>query len=149
MANGRQHSDANYTALLVLAAVAVGVGLWWGNLHAFYAFLGAMGAFIAGPDLDVDGITEDEARWYRLNPILGTLFRLYWQPYSLLPHRSIWSHLPGLASALRMAYALAIPAAWWVHSGWPVPWGTLVWAWVGWSVIDTVHLALDGWVLFD
>jgi hypothetical protein len=48
-----------------------------------------------------------------------------------------------------MAYALAIPAAWWLHVGWPVPWWELMWAWVGWSVIDTVHLALDGWRLFD
>jgi uncharacterized metal-binding protein len=148
MANGRQHSRANYTALVVLAAVAVVLGLL-GHMAPFYAFLGGMGAFIAGPDLDVEGVTEDEARWYRISPLLGLAFHLYWLPYSLIPHRSIWSHLPGLASALRMAYALAIPGAWWLHVGWPVPWWALGWAWVGWSVIDTVHLALDGWQLFD
>jgi uncharacterized metal-binding protein len=148
MANGKQHSEANYTALVILAAAAVVLGLF-GHMAPFYVFLGGMGAFLAGPDLDVGGITEDEARWYRISPLLGLAFHLYWLPYSLLPHRSIWSHLPGLASALRMAYALAIPAAWWLHVGWPVPWVALVWAWVGWSVIDAVHLALDGWRLFD
>lgn len=149
MANGRQHSEANYTALLILAAVSIAVVLALGRMEAFHAFLGAVGAFIAGPDLDVEGITEDEARWYRVSPLLGLAFHLYWLPYSLLPHRSMWSHLPGLASLLRMAYALAIPAAWWLHVGWPVPVWALVWAWVGWSVIDAVHLSLDDWQLFD
>jgi Uncharacterized metal-binding protein len=130
MANGKQHSEANYAALVALAAAAVVLGLL-GHMAPFYAFLGGMGAFLAGPDLDVEGITEDEARWYRISPLLGLAFHLYWLPYSLLPHRSIWSHLPGLASALRMAYALAIPAAWWLHVGWPVPGWALMWAWVG------------------
>lgn len=149
MANGKQHSDANYTALVAIAVAGVCLGLAMGNLTGLYLFLGAAGAFVAGPDLDVEGITEDEARWYRISPILGLLFHVYWLPYSLLPHRSIWSHLPGLASALRMAYALAVPAYAWLHVGWPVPWAALGWVWVGWSVIDAVHLAMDGWVLFD
>jgi uncharacterized metal-binding protein len=148
MANGKQHSRANYTALVALAVVA-SAAAFAGHDFALWIFLGGVGGFLAGPDLDVKGVTEDEARWYRISPLLGLAFHLYWLPYSLIPHRSIWSHLPGLASALRMAYALAIPAAWWLHVGYPVPWWELMWAWAGWSVIDTVHLALDGWQLFD
>lgn len=149
MANGKQHSRANYTGLVILAAIAAGVVVGTGNTFGVWVFFGGCGAFLAGPDLDVEGVTEDEARWYRISPVLGMLFHLYWLPYSLIPHRSLWSHLPGLASALRMAYALALPAAWWLHLGWPVPWMALGLAWLGWSVIDTVHLALDGWRLFD
>ena len=149
MANGKQHSRANYAGLVVLACAAAVVAILTGHNAGVWVFLGGVGAFLAGPDLDVEGVTEDEARWYRVSPLLGLAFHLYWLPYSLLPHRSMWSHMPGLASALRMAYALLLPALWWLHQGWPVPWPVLGWMWVGWSVIDAVHLALDGWRLFD
>lgn len=147
MANGYQHARANYNALVVLAIIAGALALN-GNVGGLCVFLGGVGAFVAGPDLDIRGRTEDELRWYRASPVLGILFHAYWLPYSLIPHRSKWSHMPGLASALRMAYALAIPAAWWLHTGRPIPWLALVLMWVGWSLIDTVHLAKDGWRLF-
>lgn len=148
MANGRAHAKANYKALQTLADLSILLALG-GHVEGFYILLGGFGAFLAGPDLDVDGRTEDESRWYRVWPPLGVLFTAYWLPYSLIPHRSKWSHLPGLASALRMVYALAIPAYLWLRYIGPLPWPTLFLMWVGWSIVDTVHLAKDGWRLFS
>lgn len=147
MAPGRIHTETNYRLLQLLSVVAVAVAFLGYPLPAGAVMAGAFGGYLAGPDLDQSGVTEDELRWYRLHPLLGFLFHAYWLPYSLIPHRSKWSHLPGLASALRMAYALALPGALWLWAGYPLPWATLAWMWAGWTAMDANHLRLDGWRL--
>jgi uncharacterized metal-binding protein len=93
MASGRSHDRA--TGLL---ALPFGL-LWWpllgpmGTVVAAATFL--IGGLWLSPDLDTR--SNATRRW-------GPL-RLFWWPYRhWLPHRSLFSHCPGLGTAGRLAY---------------------------------------------
>ena len=146
MADGRSHARA---AFLVLAAGGAG----WALGQVPGPVLGGLAlGWMVTPDIDLPGTTYEEERVYRLRlgclPIgllLGLAWEWYWFPYArIVPHRSPWSHLPGLGTAARLLY-LALP---YLVYGWAFgfpwwDWGVVLQVWAGMAVQDTVHLVLD------
>lgn len=156
MADGRPHADANrkiikWTALGSLSAMAVtqnfdsvviGIGLT----------LGSVVGLICTPDIDHHATTYEEKRMYRINPILGVIWQLYWTPYQLcIPHaygrRSKWSHAPVFPGTfIRFIYLLWLPLLW-TYSQVDTSLFLIFWTsvFVGQSVQDIRHAQLDKW----
>ena len=144
MASGRAHA-----ALSTVALVAVPVALWAYHVEVPIGAVavGLLVGLAISPDLDQEQVkTHDEARWRRI-PVVGILWSCYWWLYAkVMPHRSIWSHLPVLGTAIR---ALYLGAPFWLAlmlMGATVPsvppeW--IAWAFVGWALQDTLHWAVD------
>jgi uncharacterized metal-binding protein len=91
VASGRVHDLVTIASTIPLG---IYVSEWTRDPFAgFCASVGcALGALI-GPDLDQD----KHARWP-------------WRRYArAIPHRHVWSHLPLLGTALRLAYLLVLP----------------------------------------
>lgn len=145
MANGKAHAIANRKAAGGVAVVSiVGAAL----VHpvtlglAFGAWFGCQ----VTPDRDHHVVTFEERQAIARNGCLGRLMMLYWWPYQKLrPHRGI-SHTWPAGSVERFLYGL-----------WPLlfvsfvlaglhPWLVVFWLFVflGQSVIDIVHLRMDG-----
>lgn len=126
--------------------------------------MGALCAYFIDPDLDLRGATRAENRMYQLNKPIGALFQMYYVPYSLIPHGSIWSHggknrLTGwiamvlVATPIRIIYShlwillfvflptnvfreflLWIPKLYWVG------------LYTSWAIVDVVHWFRDRWL---
>ncbi len=161
MPDGATHEAVGLSLLALLAggaalAKAGGAlcGVSWPQIGAFAAGLSL--GLLAGPDLDQEQITREEARWKRI-PLLGGLLFLVmvalWMPYGLLlKHRSPLSHTPLLGTALRAAYlglwlALLQALTRWAVGDWlralpPVLWGPGL---LGWAAQDTAHWLADRW----
>lgn len=109
--------------------------------------IGAWGAYFAGPDLDHHVHTEDEARIWRYNRLLGRLWTLYWWPYQkMIPHRGRSHTLPdGTADRFLLLFWPLILASLWLIPTWG-GWVVAFWAIVliGQMLVDAVHLRLDG-----
>ena len=114
-----------------------------------------MGAFI-GPDLDQVGISSDEGRMMRSFGFLGSLFAAWWLPYAYLMrflggHRSFWSHLPLISTALRFAWGfwpIVGLGTWWIitrNEFWvlPIAGRSIIGLISGMTVSDTVHCTAD------
>mgnify|MGYP000380342455 CR=1 FL=1 len=143
MPSGNVHA----TATLVLAT-ALGVAAHYNGLPALPLAAGALAGVILTPDLDVDrGSISQRAVRRSAGCVLGAMWAIFWRPYSLVfNHRSVWSHLPILSTAIRLAYIGLLPAlvitvlvlpmpvlpAWWY---WPV---------IGLAASDTLHWVMDG-----
>lgn len=129
--------------------VTIGAGIVAVAVHpvAVGAIVGAWGAWLAGPDLDHHMHTEDEARVFRFNRLLGRLWSLYWLPYQwLIPHRGRSHTLPnGTVDRYLLLFWPLILASLWLIPRWGV-WVVVFWAivLVGQMIVDAVHLRLDG-----
>lgn len=114
-------------------------------------FLGCLLGIALTPDLDQVGVSKSEwglVKW--LGPV-GFLWMAFWWPYArVIPHRSPWSHLPGLGTLGRILYSIILLSLIWIILGRPalpvIPeWG---WAlahggWRGLLVSDIGHFLLD------
>lgn len=148
MADGITHREAASKAAVVItlassvAAVAV---------HPVFmaAPVGAWAAVVADPDLDHHAWTVSEQSVWRINPIFGWLWSLYWKPYEWLnPHRGRSHSIPDgtlvrfflLFWPLMLLSLSAVPAL--------GPWVVVAWAlvFVAQMAVDAVHLRLDGLV---
>ena len=140
MADGRTHAKIASGVTLAVSAAALPVGVH-DAAAALALVVGAVAGFAISPDLDLEGRTEDEARIWRISPVLGFLWQTYWYPYALLiPHRHWLSHAPGIGTLIRMLYV-----GWWIPLIAPVDWRFVVVMWLAWCVQDIAHLAADGW----
>ena len=110
-----------------------------GDANAAIAAAGVLSGVYLTPDLDVD----NGIRSFTYMPkIITPVWRAFWYPYAkAIKHRSPLSHLPGLGTAIRVAYmatplfvAGAIDNTHW----WFAPW------FVGLVVSDTLHWLMDG-----
>jgi uncharacterized metal-binding protein len=146
MSDGITHARYAVRAATVVTVTAVGASLL---VHPVAAGLivGAWGAWLAGPDLDHHMHTEDEARIFRYNRMLGRLWSLYWWPYQkMIPHRGRSHTLPdGTADRFLLLFWPLIVASLWLTPTWG-GWVVAVWAAVliGQMAVDAVHLWLDG-----
>ena len=140
MADGRTHARIASGVTLAVSVAALPVGVH-DSAAALALIVGAVAGFAISPDLDLEGRTEDEARMWRISPVLGFLWQTYWYPYALLiPHRHWLSHAPGIGTFIRMLYV-----GWWIPLIAPVDWRFVVVMWLAWCVQDIAHLAADGW----
>lgn len=141
MASGKAHSRIAHGVTWVMALVSVTVAGMGHSAEALFIFTGSLLGWLITPDIDIPHRTHEEMRLWKVSPVLGLFWQKYWYAYALLiPHRHWLSHLPGVGTVLRMAYAL-----WWLPLVVDVPWMILGWVAVGWTVQDVVHLAADGW----
>ncbi len=162
MADGATHERAYVTGMAV-AGCACTYWVFTESMtleQAWGVACGVMLGLMFDPDMrdQHDIKTRGENRFYRVPLIgwlLGRLVQWYWWlPSSIIPHRSPFSHLPGLGTAIAAAW-LFLPGLtlyWWL-AGVPQPW--LAWidglwqpwmnyAFAGWCYMDLIHLMLDG-----
>lgn len=152
MADGRTHAKYNMIGIGVATAVAtLSLAQSPAENAAFAAgiLLGAIGGTIWTPDIDHAKITHEEHRiFYLFGNTIGWLHHIYWIPYEkVMPHRSIFSHVPVLSTALRICYLL-IPYFCYLYTHHlPIPnfyhqtWWTALF--IAWSCQDLIHFALD------
>ena len=92
MASGKTHTRTNLVATGILAVATLFLEID----VPFSLIIGAIiGTLWLSPDLDL----KSDA-YYRWGPL-----KLIWLPYvQLMPHRSLFSHLPALGDVIRIAY---------------------------------------------
>lgn len=107
MPSGRTHATLTaVTAASIYSLAAV----YFNQQLALELTAGVMLGFVIEPDLDVPHRTYSEALMMKMplvGPLVGIAWQTFWTPYSLIPHRSIFSHFPVLSDALRWLYLLA------------------------------------------
>lgn len=120
---------------------------------ALAGIAGAAVGLLIDPDLDMHNITTySEQRIYKASWLLGVAWECFWYPLArIIPHGSMWSHLPPLCTGVRLLYILAwvwaVSALLGVNSldmwqrAW-LPYALHGFAW--WALQDLVHLAGDG-----
>ena len=147
MASGKDHAKASLIAS-VPTGLVVGIGLS-SIPYGIGTAIGSILGIALTPDLDQEMTTFFEWKLIRKTGPLGFLWMAFWASYSLLiPHRSIWSHLPILGTIIRLLYITTPIIAfclWWDYI--PVlPQyiieglvGTLI----GLSMSDTLHWFMD------
>lgn len=147
MPSGRIHAMVGIPVALTLTATGVGASLM---LHPVLAgvTVGAWLGVIVTPDIDHHYITVEEQRIARWNKIAGLLWWLYWWPYERThPHRGK-SHSWPAGTVGRMVYLCwpLLVASMAIAEGDAGVWLLLFWVlvFVGWSVQDCIHLAMDG-----
>lgn len=151
------------STVLATGAAAAAAARWYDSGSAdprlFWLAGGALLGVLLTPDLDLEtGSISQRVVRHQAGRTLGAAWRLLWFPYGLaIGHRSALSHLPGLGTALRLAYLVLVPwAAWWLLArafglaGPPGP--ELAYAWLlgpGWwgvlglAVSDLAHYIMD------
>jgi uncharacterized metal-binding protein len=127
----------------------MGVGGWTHDgVAGLVAGVGCLSGIVLSPDLDVDHRTSSEQVFWRMGCGPGFLFQVWWYPYGLaFKHRSVWSHLPGVGTAIRVLYAVAVPGGVALWLGWRpgvVFWWYFWWWFVGLCASDVGHWVLDG-----
>lgn len=162
MADGKRHAEAYRQGLLFSCAVCLPLAVFV-DRSAIFGPLGALGGMLIDPDLsDQHNITtHTEQRMWRISPLLGYLFQVYWYPLSILINHRAWiSHLPVIGTTMRIVYMFGPPLAyilvyWYGYSFDPVGWvmhlwvnranyHALGWMYLFWAYQDFLHLKLDG-----
>lgn len=162
MADGKRHAQA-YRRGLLFSVGASAVLAAFLDPAALYGPLGALGGMLVDPDLSDqhDITTHTERRMWRLSPLVGYLFQVYWYPLALLIRHRAWvSHWPIVGTTLRIVYLFGPPLAYVLVFLYGLPfdplgWAAYVWArwadfhWLGWVFFwwvyqDFVHFRLDG-----
>lgn len=70
--------------------------------------IGGIAGWLITPDADVDGISYEEQRWFKINPILGYIWHLFWYAYGkIFKHRGL-SHVAFIGTLTRIFY-IVIP----------------------------------------
>ena len=148
MADGKTHAAYAGKAAIVIT-LASGVAAVAVHPVFMVAPVGAWAAVVCTPDLDHHAWTADEQAVYRVNPLFGWLWSLYWKPYEWMnPHRGKSHTIPDgtLVRFLLLFWPLmllslpAVPALGpWVVVGWAL-------VFVAQMAVDAVHLWLDGLV---
>ncbi len=98
MASGKTHTRTNFVAIGALAVATPFIEL---DVPLVLLFGAIVGTLWLSPDLDL----KSDA-YFRWGPLRG-----FWLPYvKLMPHRSLFSHLPVLSDLIRIIY-LGFPVA--------------------------------------
>jgi uncharacterized metal-binding protein len=140
MADGQTHARIASGVTLAVSVAALPVGVH-DSTTALAMMAGAVCGWLMTPDLDIEHRTHEEWRLWRLSPVIGAVWTLYWLPYAwAIPHRHWLSHAPGIGTLIRMLYV-----GWWIPIIVPVDLRFVVVMWLAWCVQDIAHLAADGW----
>ena len=143
MADGITHARHAKRAALLITAGAIAVATV--QPIALGLAVGAWGATLAGPDMDLHVKTEDRQRVWRYNKVLGVLWGWYWKPYDWMNgHRGRSHNIPaGTFDRFVLLFWLPVLLSCYLApSLWLLLWWLMVFA--GQCVVDAVHLWLDG-----
>jgi len=105
---GKQHAAF---ALAITAASAVSSTVLYATGHeevALGVVGGALTGYILTPDIDVNTMTYEEARMYRVFWLLGVVWTSLWTPYATAFSHRGWSHTPIIGTLTRLAYILLV-----------------------------------------
>lgn len=153
MSSGATHARNAHAVIWISIPTSLAIA-WKIDPQAIAGIGGALIGWLIEPDLDLHNVTtRSERRMWRLSPVVGYLWEVYWYPLArAIPHGSRLSHLPPLCTAIRLAYVLvtayAVCRLWglsvdlqaidWLAIRW------VYWAFAWWVLQDFVHLAADG-----
>ena len=147
MAPGVAHIKATYIAII---PTGIATGLAVTSIpHGIGAAVGCFLGIAMTPDLDQISISKNEWRLVKKFGPLGFLWCAYWWLYArIIPHRSIWSHLPILGTVIRLLYITTPIVAFCLWQDYiPVlPQyiiDTLIGTLIGLSISDTLHWCMD------
>lgn len=151
MSDGITHEKFAVGGLIALTATATIANLLYDYpTEVYYLIPGAAFAFLIDSDMmDQHQVTtHGERRLYKFWP-LGFIVECYTYPLArLLSHRSIFSHLPGLCSMVRLLYFCA-PVLYFLYGidAFSVIWNDyqtqLIYFLLGSIIMDSIHAALD------
>lgn len=128
-------------------------------------FAGSVMGILITPDIDQDGTTLEEARFYRISFLAGILWQWLWWPYArIFKHRGV-SHMYLIGTATRFLYInyVIIPVIcvfitgadviYCYYAGCPyaitvfdysaIPWIAYVGAFGAWAIQDAGHTFMD------
>lgn len=152
MADGITHARFNTGALIALGAgCTVLYGLYGQPQEIFFILPGALLSYFVDPDMmDQHQVTtHGERRLYKIFWPLGFIIECYMYPLAkLLSHRSIFSHLPGLNSLVRLLYLFG-PMLYCLYGSqvfidlWTNYYNVLIMLYLGSVIMDTMHALLD------
>lgn len=141
MPSGKVHARFSEPAAHALTVVGVA-----GAVFVYPGAVGvAVGAWVAHfctPDIDHHVVTHEERRMYRVHPLVGFLWQLYWTPYQRThPHRGESHRWTGTIE--RFVYLLWLPIllSLWALGADALPFWCMVL--IGQTLVDMVHIALD------
>lgn len=152
MASGRVHAIAGIGGIEVALGASILLQTAQVGDPSFHWALvaGAIAGWMWDPDVrDMHNITTNSENRWRKIPILGAIIaylnEVIWYPLArLIPHRSIFSHMPGLATAIAMAWISWIPLLLTGHLTPEILYNPIFWGiFLGWSWLDLVHLTWD------
>lgn len=90
--------------LLPIAASSVYLFLNKAEESSIGVLAGGIAGWLITPDVDVDGSTHEEQRWFRINPVLGHLWHCFWYIYGeCFKHRGV-SHVLFIGTLTRIFY---------------------------------------------
>lgn len=107
MSSGKTHSTAALVTLLPIAGFSIYLASQGFVEPAIGLTVGGVCGWLVTPDADVDGITHEEVRWFKINPLLGHVWHLFWWPYGkMFKHRGS-SHIIFWGTLTRILYIVA------------------------------------------
>lgn len=152
MPSGKSHAIATVVAGGVTAPLLFVAGQPAANALALAG--GCLLGLIFNPDLDVRrrDTHSDTIMRHSFGRFIWRVWDLLWKPYAyMIPnHRHPLSHMPLLGTALRIVYALSLPALAWFLLGrivalpplWPLP-AVVWWGLGGLALVDGLHALMD------
>lgn len=154
MSDGVTHGRYATAGIISISATAVILNqLYDFPPEIYWVIPGTLFAFLIDSDtMDEHSVTTvGEHRWYKLFRPLGFVLQCYTYPLALLlTHRSIYSHLPGLNTSVRILYYL-FPALYFIY-GYGIFYSIYInyfnqfgWFFVGSMLLDVIHACLDSW----
>lgn len=153
MATGETHEIAGIggVELVILASIALQEQQIGDPSFHWALIAGAAAGWMWDPDVrDLHNITtRGERRWNRI-PLIGAILaylnEIIWYPLArLIPHRGWASHLPGIATLIALAWVGIIPLFLLGRLNWEILSNPIFWGiFLGWSFLDFIHLAWDG-----
>ena len=147
MALRREHKAGNQVARDIGLVVCTAFWIVTRQNVVFVGMLAGLLFFSSAldPDLDVDQKTGAEYELLDYSRILGVVLLVYGWPYAkLILHRSIFSHLPGLGTAIRCVYFVG-PMMFLLNYWIDLDKVLLLWLgmFIGLCFTDTAHWMLD------
>lgn len=128
---------ATHSVITIAAGAATVAGLAYLGRPTSELLPLSIGFFVSlavNPDLDLN------RRFPKRNPARW-LWWIYWYPYSrLIGHRSLYSHIPIIGTAIRVAYLFPLVAIFGYLWEWIPPIATIV---AGLAISDAIHAVVD------
>lgn len=148
MPSGKVHTATTIILSAGLGIAAYQAGCQINQVAALAG--GSLAGLLLTPDLDVNHGSISNQHAIRFGGCLfGWIWSVIWKPYStLIPHRSFWSHMPIIGTALRIGYLALL--AWLIMAvfglagvRWPALPTWWQWAFTGLALSDLLHFILD------
>ena len=161
MSSGVVHARVAKVMLVPLGLYAVASTVSGDVEGGLGVAMGAVAGLLMTPDLDLNNQSHERMRWFKINPLLGHAFYLFWyQDGKMMRHRGV-SHIFVIGTLTKVLYIMTpILLAQFIYLTWydlqlnnlselyalliPLKYPVFFWSFVAaWSVQDLMHIIFD------